>query len=190
MRRRCGEDGGWTRHGLAGGGPPRSVMKCHVLSWSALRRPPSFVAPASPIRRPGFPRSSPRTAIRGLLRQGQRAGVEVPARCCAASGTTSGACCSSVLLVRSVLPAAGLPAERPWFARIARGLARTRRRTHFSREFQSDFSEAEAATLRTILAHFLPGQAFNETKSEYSSFLIRFPLLRRPGGRGPERVRA
>ncbi len=186
MRRRCGEDGGWTRHGLAGGGPPRSVMKCHVLSWSALRRPPSFVAPASPIRRPGFPRSSPRTAIRSLLRQGQRAGVEVPARSpgrrvervahrCSLSGPFSPppACRQSV------------PGSR-----VSRGLARTRRRTHFSREFQSDFSEAEAATLRTILAHFLPGQAFNDTKSEYSSFLIRFPLLRRPGGRGPERVRA
>jgi len=78
-----------------------------------------------------------------------------------------GSCRSSVLLVRSVLPAAGLPAgrdpvsrvlrARPFArrralapARFARLIARARRRAHFSRAFLQVFSrrreqEGEAA---------------------------------------------
>ncbi len=74
----------------------RPLARCHEMSCFVMLRP----AEAPLFLSFGVPHSSPRTAIRGLLRQGRRAGVEVPDRCCAASGTRSG----GVLLIGASCP--------------------------------------------------------------------------------------
>ena len=148
-------------------------MKCHVLSCSVLRKPRSFLASAFPIRRPGLRSGAScgkdgvrasRSRIAAVQRPGRGVGgvllIGAPCPFRSPRRRLAGRVSLNVLRVRAcACPPARLP-------------ARARRRTHFSREFWTESSEARdaasASALGIILAHFPPSQVSNETKSEYS----------------------
>ena len=136
--------------------------KCHVLSCAVQRGPAKpHEVPALRFAPAGMTLgaqilASPRPPSRGLARQERSLRIEVPARCCAASGTTKGG--HAVHRFSSFVPFSPPPARRQGGtlfrayrarlcacrralapARFARLIARARRRAHLSRAFLQAF---------------------------------------------------